>query len=79
LGNYELLLYKPYFDKKCSSLSDERNGLQSLSQMYGDNLNNVSYESSGHFRNKKMEYLKNKINEFEINSKSKNIKRFIEA
>jgi hypothetical protein len=41
--------------------------------MTGDSLNNVSYESSGHFRNKKMEYLKNKINEFETNSKQRTL------
>jgi hypothetical protein len=29
--------------------------------MNGDSLNNVRYNSSGHFRNKRWEYLKNKI------------------
>jgi hypothetical protein len=31
-------------------------------------------EASRHFRNKKREYLKDKINEFETNSKYKNIR-----
>jgi len=36
-----------------------------------NNLNSVRREASGHFRNKKKEYLKAKIDEFEINSKIK--------
>jgi hypothetical protein len=39
-----------------------------------DNLNNLSLETSRHFRNKKREYLKGKINELTVNSKNKNIK-----
>jgi hypothetical protein len=38
------------------------------------NLNNVRREASRHFRNKKVEYLKDKINELAINSKNKNIR-----
>jgi hypothetical protein len=38
------------------------------------NLNNVRRESSGHFRNKKKEYLTAKINELETNSKTNNIR-----
>jgi hypothetical protein len=41
--------------------------------MNGDNLNNISREASRHFRNKKMEYLKNKIKEFAMNSNIKDI------
>jgi hypothetical protein len=37
-----------------------------------DNLSNVRWEASRHFRSKKMEYLKDKINELESNSKNKN-------
>jgi hypothetical protein len=37
-------------------------------------LSNVRWEASTHFRNKKREYLKDKINELESNSKNKNIK-----
>jgi hypothetical protein len=39
-----------------------------------DNLNEVWQEASRHFRNKKREYLKDKINEFESNSKNENIR-----
>jgi hypothetical protein len=39
-----------------------------------DNLSNVRREASTHFRNKKREYLKDKINESESNRKNKNIK-----
>jgi hypothetical protein len=39
-----------------------------------DNLSNVRREASRLFRNKKMEYLKDKINEIELNSKNKNIR-----
>jgi hypothetical protein len=39
-----------------------------------DNLNNVRREASRHFRNKKMEYLKDKINEIELNNKNQNLR-----
>ena len=39
-----------------------------------DNLNNVRREVSRHFRNKKNEYLRAKIEELEANSKIHNIK-----
>jgi hypothetical protein len=39
-----------------------------------DNLSNVRREASRHFRNKKREYLKDKINGIELNSKNKNIR-----
>jgi hypothetical protein len=39
-----------------------------------DNLRNVRREASRHFRNKKWEYLKDKINEIELNSKNKTIR-----
>jgi hypothetical protein len=39
-----------------------------------DNLSNVRGEASRHFRNKKREYLKDKINELESNSKNENIR-----
>jgi hypothetical protein len=42
--------------------------------MNGNNLNNVRREASRHFRNKKREYLKDKINELATNSKNKNIR-----
>jgi hypothetical protein len=48
--------------------------LQDPSEINGDNLNNVRLEASRHFRNKKSEYLKDKINYLARNSKSKNTK-----
>jgi hypothetical protein len=38
-----------------------------------DNLNNAMWDASRHFRNKKRECLKDKINEVESDSKNKNI------
>jgi hypothetical protein len=49
--------------------------LQDPSEINGDNLNNVRREASRHFRNKKREYLKDKINELATNSKNKNLYR----
>jgi hypothetical protein len=42
--------------------------------MNGDNLNNIRCEVSRHFRNKKREHQKNKINGLVISSKNKNIR-----
>jgi hypothetical protein len=39
-----------------------------------NNLSNVMWEASRHFRNKKREYLKDKISEVELNSKNKNLR-----
>jgi hypothetical protein len=39
-----------------------------------DKLSNVRREASRHFRSKKREYLKYKINKLEPNSKNKNIR-----
>jgi hypothetical protein len=48
--------------------------LQNPNQSNVDNLNNVRREASRHFRNKKKEYLKSKINELETKSKNTNIR-----
>jgi hypothetical protein len=50
--------------------------LQNPSQINGDNLQNLRCETSRTFRNKKREYLKDKINELETNNKNKNIRDF---
>jgi uncharacterized protein YydD (DUF2326 family) len=42
--------------------------------MNRDNLSNVRREASRHFRNKRREYLKDKIIELESNIKNKNIR-----
>jgi hypothetical protein len=43
---------------------DKLQWLQDPSQINMANLNNIRRETSKHFRNKKREYLKDKINEF---------------
>jgi hypothetical protein len=68
LGYFELKKHKPWFDEGCSKLLDQRKEselqwLQAPSEINGDNLNNVRRESSIYFRNKKREYVKDKINE----------------
>jgi hypothetical protein len=71
--------HKPWFDEGCSKLLDQRKEdklqwLQDPSEINGDNLNNVRREASRYFRNKKKEYLKDRINELATNSKNKNIR-----
>jgi hypothetical protein len=48
--------------------------LKDPSEINWDNLNNVRPEASRYFRNKKWEYLKDKIKELAMNSKNKNIR-----
>jgi hypothetical protein len=48
--------------------------LQDASEVNEDNPSDVRQEASRHFRNKKREHLKDKINELESNSKNKNIR-----
>jgi hypothetical protein len=48
--------------------------LQDPSDTNEDKLSNVRWEVSRHFRNKKREYLKDKINKLESTSKNKNIR-----
>jgi hypothetical protein len=50
--------------------------LQDPSEVIENNLSNVRREASRHFRNKKNKYLKDKINDIELNIKNKNIKEF---
>jgi hypothetical protein len=45
--------------------------LQDPSEINGGNLNNVRCEASRHFRNKKRQYMKDKMNELATNSKNK--------
>jgi hypothetical protein len=79
LGLYERKRHKPWFDEECSKFLDQRKQakmqwLQNPNQSNIDNLNSVRREASRHFRNKKKEYLKAKINELEKNTKKKNIR-----
>jgi hypothetical protein len=63
--------HKPWFDQRKQT---KLQWLQDPSEINGDNLNNVRREASRQFRNKKREYLKDKINELAMNSKNKNIR-----
>jgi hypothetical protein len=46
--------------------------LQDPREINGDNLNNIRRETNRHFRNKKREHLRDKINELAMDSKNKN-------
>jgi hypothetical protein len=79
LGYFELEKHKPLFDEGCSKLLDQMKEAnlhwsQVPREINGDNLNNVKREASRHSRNKKREYLKDKINELATNIKNKNIR-----
>ena len=79
LGLHELKQHKPWFDQECLHFLDQRKQakmqwVQDPSKSSVDNLNNVRCEASRHFRNKKEEHLKAKIEVLETNSKIKNIR-----
>jgi len=62
---------KPWFDEECLCFLDQRKQakiqwIKDPSQSNADNLNNVRHEASRHFRKKKKEYPKAKIEELEI-------------
>jgi hypothetical protein len=70
---------KPWFDERCSKLLYQRiqakmQWSQRPSVINRDNLNNVRREASRHFRNKKREYLKDKISKLAMTSRKKNIR-----
>jgi hypothetical protein len=48
--------------------------LQDPSENNGDKLKSIRRETSGDFRNKKRQYLKDKFNELETNSKNNSIR-----
>jgi hypothetical protein len=48
--------------------------LQDPSEINGGNLHNIRCEASWHFRNRKREYLKDRIDKLAMNSKNKNIR-----
>jgi hypothetical protein len=50
---------------------DKMHWLQDPNQSNVDNLNNVKHQASSHFRNKKKEYLKAKIEGLETNNRKK--------
>jgi len=76
LGLQELKQHKPRFDEECLGYLDQRKQanmqwIQHPSQSNVDNLNHVRHDVSKHFRNKKNDYLKAKIEELETKSKIK--------
>jgi hypothetical protein len=79
LGYCESKHRKQWFGKECSKLVDRKKQaklqlLQEPSEENEDNLSDIRQEASRHFRNKKREYLKDKTNKLESNSKNKNIR-----
>jgi uncharacterized protein YaaR (DUF327 family) len=76
LGYYELKQHKPWFIKVCLELLDQRKRtrlqwLQDASEINGDNMSNVRCEANRHFKSKKREHLKEKVNELATHSKNK--------
>jgi hypothetical protein len=68
LNYFKVKKHQPWFDERCSKLLDQRKQaklqwLQTPREINGDNLNNKRREANRHFRNKKREYLKYKLNE----------------
>jgi hypothetical protein len=63
LGYQKLKHNKPWFDDECLDLIDQRKQaklqwLQNISQISGDNLQNLRRKTSGTLRDKKREYLR---------------------
>jgi len=79
LGLHKWKQHKPWFDEECLGSLDQRKRakmqwVQDPCQSSVDNLNSVRREVSRHFRNKKKEHLRAKIEELEANSKIHNIR-----
>jgi hypothetical protein len=71
--------HKPWFNEGCSELLGKKKQakmqwLQDPSEINGDSLNSIRREASRHFRNKKRESVKDKIDELATNSSNKNIR-----
>jgi hypothetical protein len=78
LDYYELKQQKPWIHEEPSKLLDKRiqvklQWLQDPTQINGNNLNHVIRGASRHFRNKTMEYPKDKLNKVTTHSKNSNI------
>jgi uncharacterized protein YaaR (DUF327 family) len=72
---------KPWIEEGCSKSLDQRKQtklqwLQDPSEINGNNLRNVRWESSIYLRKKKREYLKDIINELGRNRKKKEVRGF---
>jgi hypothetical protein len=74
LGYCELKKHRPWIDEACSKLDQRKQAklqwLQDPSEINGNNLKILRLEASRYFKNKKREYLKDKINELSTNSKN---------
>jgi hypothetical protein len=82
-GYHDLKRHKPLFDKEYSKFLDQRKEaklqwLQDQSEINVGNLNNIRCQASRNFRNKKREYLKDKIDELAMYNKNKNSEICIE-
>jgi hypothetical protein len=55
-------------------LSSQLEWLHVPREVNEDNLSDVTWEATRHFRNRERKYLKDNINELESNSKKKNIR-----
>ena len=74
----EIKQHKPWSDQECLGFLHQRKQakmqwVKDPSQSNVDNLNNVRCEASRHFKYKKKEYLKAKLEELVTNSKTKSI------
>jgi hypothetical protein len=79
IGLCESKYHNPLFHEQHSKLVDRRKQtelwwLQGPGEVGEDDLSNVRWEASRHFRDKKQEYLKDKINVLVSNIKNKNIR-----
>jgi hypothetical protein len=73
-----------WFNEKFSQLGDRRKKdklrwLKDPSEAYEYNLRELRREASGHFRQKKREHIKYKINDQESNRKNMNIRDLYRA
>jgi hypothetical protein len=79
LGYTKLKNHYIWFDEGCPKFLDQRKQAKlqwsrDPSEINRDNLNKIRRETNRRFRNKKMEYMKDKIDELSRNSKNKNIR-----
>ena len=79
IGYYGVKKKTPWFDENCSNVVELRkqaklNFLQDPTQVNRDNYHSERRETSRALRNKKIDYLKGKLNEIDTNSKNKNIR-----
>ncbi|KAJ4426281.1 hypothetical protein ANN_27093 [Periplaneta americana] len=79
IGYYETKKKKPWFDKDCCMVVERKKQakfkfLRDPVEANRDNYFNKSREANRRLRNKKRDYLKEKLNDVETNNKNKNIR-----